>query len=149
MEKRDSDSSLRSIVYVSTALHLLNDAQLEELLTKTHLNNSRNQITGILLYQDGNFMQLIEGSTRDTYELYERIKSDNRHHNIITLLDQPIEERLFSDWSMAFRNLRNLSIEDLAVAAPYLEDSLRSEKYVSHPNRSLSLLKSFLKTVRY
>jgi len=148
MGKIESDLQLWSIVYVSTATRLMSDDELEELLEITHSNNALNNITGMLLYQDGNFMQLIEGRKASVDELYKKIKIDSRHQGIITLLEQPTDERLFSEWTMSFRNLRNLSLEDVKAASPYLEESLRSENYVNNPSRSLCLLKSFLESIR-
>lgn len=138
--------NLWSIVYVSAATVPLSEDELEALLTKSRCNNPQKDITGILLYHDGNFMQIIEGPKQAAIELYARIQVDPLHKSVITLLSQAAEQRLFADWSMEFRNLRELSVEELTNVAPYLEDSLLSEEYVKQPNKSLKLLQSFLHT---
>lgn len=138
--------NLWSIVYVSTATVPLSEDELESLLKTSRLNNPRIDITGILLYDDGNFMQIIEGPKQAVMALYARIQVDPLHKGLITLLSHTINERLFAEWSMEFRNLRQLSVEELANASPYLEESLLSDEYVKNPSRSLKLLQSFLQS---
>jgi len=50
-----------AIVYISAAVQPLSDADLEALLAKSREKNARLKVTGILLYKDGDIMQLIEG----------------------------------------------------------------------------------------
>lgn len=140
------ESTIWSIVYVSTATSLLSEDELESLLSASRLKNEQIGITGILLYHDGNFMQIIEGPKQAVVKLYAQIRGDALHKNLITLLDCPVEERLFAGWWMEFRNLNKLSVEELENASPYLEKSLLSDVYVNQPNKSLKLLQFFLRS---
>jgi hypothetical protein len=56
----------------------------------------------LLLYAEGAFIQLLEGSREDVLETYYAINQDERHKNIIKLVNAPAEERAFSKWSMGF-----------------------------------------------
>lgn len=149
MDTINNQSNLWTIVYVSTATHLLSDDELEALLAASRSKNPARDITGILLYDDGNFMQVIEGPRQAAFDLYDRIQQDPLHTGLITLIEQPIKKRLFFEWAMEFRNLRNLSSEDLANASPYLEESLLSDAYIKEPNRSLKLLQTFLRLAKH
>jgi hypothetical protein len=50
-------------------------------------------------------MQLLEGEASAVHDVHTLISGDPRHHGLTTLLKGPIETRVFSEWSMGFRNL--------------------------------------------
>lgn len=102
-----------SIVYASSAVRLFNRAELIELLEASHQANQEHGITGMLLYRGGNFIQVIEGENEAVIQLYENIKADPRHNNIILLSQDPILERQFADWSMGFRNIDQMTRQEL------------------------------------
>lgn len=94
-----------SITYVSSAVFRFNETTLLDLVDQCQANNERLGITGILVYSDGNFMQVIEGADLVTRALYERIKLDARHRGLFTVHEQSIEAREFLGWSMAYNIL--------------------------------------------
>ncbi len=100
-----SPDVLTSLVYVSSAVELFSHAELRALLDTSRRNNTRSGITGMLLYKDGNFMQVLEGPATCVRDVHERIGRDPRHTGLITLMNRPIAQRQFVDWSMGFRNL--------------------------------------------
>jgi hypothetical protein len=67
--------------------------------------NEQHAITGMLVYGQGQFMQLLEGEEAVIGPLYERIARDPRHRNVFKLADKAIEARSFSQWSMAFEEV--------------------------------------------
>jgi len=70
-------------------------------LTKACRESNRlNEITGILSYQDGYFLQYIEGPSKQIDRLIVKISSDKRHENIQLLMNSDIAQRNFSTWSM-------------------------------------------------
>lgn len=97
------DGELLSILYVSSAKRLLSEVELAALLESARAHNAECGITGLLLYGDGNFMQLLEGPEAAVTELYERIRCDSRHHMVITIQRETGLPREFADWSMAYR----------------------------------------------
>ncbi len=109
-----------SIVYISSATPPFSEAALSALLEQSRKNNARLQITGILLYKDGDIMQLLEGPEPALRELMKTIYSDRRHTGVIQLLEQEISARQFPDWSLEFRNLSPSKLRRLAT---YLNDS--------------------------
>ena len=74
------------LIYASSAVKPFLQSELFELLEICRENNTRLGITGMLLYKDGNFMQLLEGEETPVRRLYEKIGSDSRHRGEITLL---------------------------------------------------------------
>ena len=80
----------------------MDESELEQLLTYSRETNLRNDITGILLYHDGNFLQLLEGPQRQVQETIQRIQRDTRHKGIIPLLTRSYPKRSFEGWSMGY-----------------------------------------------
>lgn len=97
--------SLFQIVYTSTATKPFTKEQLVALLKGSVERNKRVGITGLLLYQNDHFMQVLEGEEDAVIALYTKISRDPRHHHIIPLIHERIENRFFPDSAMAFRHL--------------------------------------------
>lgn len=90
--------------------------ELASFLKKIRDKNLADSITGLLLYSDGNFMQLIEGSDEAVSRTFSRIQSDPRHKGIIKLLDEAIDQRVFPDWKMAFLRVTRSELSTLSNA---------------------------------
>lgn len=99
--------SLIQLIYVSTATVEYGDEALERLLHSCVKNNQKKQITGMLIYWRGTFMQVLEGSADAVAETYSRIAADSRHHGLILLEKRDIASREFSNWHMGFRKLND------------------------------------------
>lgn len=97
--------ALHTIMYSSREVRLLTADQKRELLEAAREFNASHGITGMLLYFDRVFFQVIEGEESVIKALYESIKADPRHQNVGTVVDEPAMERLFPEWSMAYRAL--------------------------------------------
>ena len=93
------------IIYLSSATKLLSNDELNHLLKKSKLKNKIYNITGLLLYIDGDFLQVIEGKKNDVLNLFELIKNDNRNRSIICVFSEKVEKRQFPDWLMGFSQL--------------------------------------------
>lgn len=93
---------LHRIIYLSRAAYNLSIDDLNLLWIKSISNNKIINITGILLYIDGDFLQILEGEKEAVQNLFELIKIDNRHKSIITVFNNAIEKIEFPNWSMAF-----------------------------------------------
>jgi len=85
------------IVYVSTAKRLLTELELVNLLNVARDKNKKYDITGMLLYCEGTFMQVIEGDKDSLSLIYSAIEQDTRHKNIIKLATGKIDKRNFPD----------------------------------------------------
>ncbi len=61
------------LVYVSSATKLFSEAELVELLRQARARNSHSGITGMLLYSNGNFIQVIEGEETIVLALHQNL----------------------------------------------------------------------------
>lgn len=100
------------LLYVSGASRPMSDADIEDILTTSKRNNSQAGITGMLLWADGIFIQVLEGEVGKVKALARRIEADARHRNFMVLLEQFSEQRLFADWSMGFKKLEKTNEAD-------------------------------------
>ena len=104
------------VIYASTSVISLTDAELLERLEKFRTANIEHGITGLLMYHDGNWIQYIEGDS--VGQLYANICADPSHKGIITLDEGSVAERVFPDWSMGFQAERP---EDHAAVRAFFE----------------------------
>jgi hypothetical protein len=91
------------LVYVSVARAPFTAVDLADLLEQSRERNLATGITGLLLHDDGNFMQALEGDREAVLSIFESIKRDTRHRDVLTLLTHQVDQRDFAKWSMAWR----------------------------------------------
>lgn len=130
------------ILYMSSRTVEFSTELLHSLLKASFENNARLGVTGILLYRDGNFLQLIEGDEATVDGLFEKIRQDPRHGNIMTFLREEISDRQFGGWSMAFRDL---SMEE-ACSEGFNELLNRDKSDISQlPSKARAFIRMFTK----
>lgn len=89
------------LVYVSTAAYPLSDRELNSLVADAVRKNKTLGITGMLLYREPYFLQLLEGDEEYVEKLFETIKADTRHDNLFVLTRGKVAAREFEHWAMA------------------------------------------------
>lgn len=95
--------SCHQLLYTSRAAVEITDQILLDILLKADKNNSEKGISGLLLYSDNRFIQLIEANQLEPVEtLFAKISRDERHTNVTTQLRQESKEFLISAWAMGF-----------------------------------------------
>ncbi len=128
------------IAYFSTATKLFTETDLTELLANSKQNNSALSVTGILLFIEGCFLQVLEGDESVVKSIFEKVKQDERHHDVLTLFQGNKPERAFENWSMGFKNLplveykRQIGFEDI-TNEEFLTNILKKK----HPKISRTL----------
>ena len=136
------------LVYVSAATKLFDPATLAELLAVSQRNNAAADITGMLMYADGNILQTLEGEATAVDRLFSRIERDPRHNQLFKLYQRPIERRQFGRWSMALARPDSLGeaegLESLALMRKSL--SMPGDSKVANDVRML--LKLFADNMR-
>ncbi len=124
----DSQSAvLSAIVYRSRAVAPMTDTDLFYLLAQARENNAKHGLSGIIVYDRGHFFQWIEGHDIALGRAWHQIRTDQRHTDVVVLIDQQIPTRLFEGWTMQFahRDRQHESIVDgFAVADPAVLDDL-------------------------
>lgn len=91
-----------AIVYVSSALKDLEESEIKTILAKSVVWNNSHDLTGILLFSEGNFFQVIEGEESAIKDLYESIKQDPRHHNVLQIFGKEIHRDAYDGYKADF-----------------------------------------------
>jgi Sensors of blue-light using FAD len=102
---------LSQLVYVSTRKPNCTGEEIEKIVESCRKNNAPLKITGVLLYSETKFIQLVEGEAKTIMGLYDKIKKDNRHTNPVMISYNPINEKSFPSWHMAKRSFTNAELE--------------------------------------
>ncbi len=85
----------------------MHQSDLDDILATANSHNSGEGITGILLYGDDTFIQVLEGPAEAVRSLYARIAKDPRHSECEVLLEEGISETAFAEWKMAYAALND------------------------------------------
>lgn len=89
------------IVYTSLIKAGLDkETVLRDIVDTAKRANKANDITGVLFFEKSRFLQVIEGNKSDLDSLMHKIYADDRHTQIEILIDEPVDIRGFSEWSM-------------------------------------------------
>lgn len=94
---------MKSVTYISTAKEIFDNDALDNLLAQCRIYNAANDITGCLVYNGINFLQLIEGPDTSVDNCMARILADSRHHGVVSIRSETIGAREFPTWTMAGR----------------------------------------------
>jgi Sensors of blue-light using FAD len=89
-------------IYASTAATIFKESDIPALLEHARTANADRELTGMLLYIEGGFFQVLEGDDAVVDEVYGRINRDSRHSKITLIIREPIAARNFSEWTMGF-----------------------------------------------
>lgn len=91
---------IASLTYKSTATVVPRARDLDLLVAKASARNRSLDVTGMLLFEDGHFLQTIEGPPQALATLWSSIQQDGRHNQIEVLSDHMVTARLFSEWNL-------------------------------------------------
>ena len=127
-------------IYVSSAIASFSEPQLKDLLKTSRQNNLAADITGMLVHKDGKFMQTLEGPGDAVRTLVETIRKDPRHHKFTTLMEGPILNRAFGNWSMGFKAITPEILTEIPGYHDSDDFSLMSGQFLENPPRSLEFL---------
>ncbi|CAH2602576.1 BLUF domain-containing protein [Rhodovastum atsumiense] len=126
-------------IYCSTATRRFSEDELLELLEKARIKNARLEITGMLIYDQGMFMQVIEGPKENIEGLLLHLLDDPRHHRVRILSTKAIEVREFGYWEMAFFRENNLKEQ----ADGYLDLHSMKEEFTIETSMATQMLTLF------
>ncbi len=107
---------LRRVIYVSEKVGS-SEQDVADIVNASTQNNPSKDVTGCLLVGKNSFLQILEGPPDAIKRLYKTISEDNRHTNVKRLCDEPVDTRLFSDWSMRSDNYNQMEWGDSALNA--------------------------------
>ena len=131
---------LIQLIYLSKATQLFNSNDLASILTRSRFKNELLGISGMLLYHDGSFLQILEGAEASVDTLYRRILQDLRHSDCEILSRSYIDRRSFEQWKMGFVNTNRY--RNTALLAGY-QDFLELKPDMRQPNLAYKILLNF------
>ena len=98
--------NLHALMYSSLADPDLTPADINRILDSARRYNQQHAITGLLLFQEGSFLQVLEGDRKQISQLFEKkLMHDSRHYSVSLFHDRPLVERQFRYWHLAFSDL--------------------------------------------
>ena len=89
--------------YVSTAVEQMLREDLLAILKVSRRTNRDNGVTGLLLFDGKDFLQVLEGDEAAVRETYGRIAQDERHRDLNVLFEEQVDSAQFGQWSMGFQ----------------------------------------------
>ncbi|ADR21490.1 blue-light sensor BLUF [Marivirga tractuosa] len=138
---------LSHLVYVSVRKKECTEEEIDKILAACKRNNPELDVTGVLLYSKTHFLQYLEGDYKEISGLYEKIKTDDRHKNVVLITTGQIKERSFPSWEMGSKEINEEKVEfqtDLSKEEAKTFQDIISGKD-QEGNRSIQLIKKFFK----
>jgi hypothetical protein len=93
-------------IFISTGKAALDLAGLQYTLNGAALNNLRNNVTGLILFDEVRFLECLEGEDDIVDAAFERIKQNDLHRGCVLLSRRIIPQRQFQTWNWACRGLQ-------------------------------------------
>ena len=135
------------VIYSSEATMPFDIHDMEDILTKARVRNESLDITGVLIYVDGLFIQVLEGKKDRVLELIRSIESDPRHSLFKLFYQAETDSRIFDDWRMAYvdvtrEQMANWYGLDGATAMEKIMEDVQCE-----PSKTPQYIKKILATI--
>ncbi len=137
---------MRQLLYVSNTDRGLSPDVIDDILEVSRRNNRLLYLTGILLYIDGGFLQVLEGEESAVRDTYLRISNDKRHWGAKLLLDRQ-SPRAFVGWNMGFEHARPYD-PDTANLFAITREALESRITPEAGTVVLTMLETFYRVQR-
>ena len=131
-------------IYTSQSTADVGDAELSAILAVSIKNNQRSDVTGLLIFNQGTFMQVLEGSSAAVDATLHRIKRDSRHTKFNLLVRNISKTREFSRWDMAIRHICAADTEALPALAPFFAQGFDAATIGAKPGLCMDLMKALI-----
>ncbi|SNS03348.1 BLUF domain-containing protein [Antarctobacter heliothermus] len=139
---------MKRLIYLSSAVRLATRDDLARILGAARRNNRRDGVTGLLMYHDGTFLQILEGEEEAVDRVFGRIALNDLHRGIQSLPPTQVRERLFADWTMAFANPDTLCGDDDLGAKAFEAVRQDLDRIEALDKRAAIFVRTFFSTFR-
>jgi len=102
---------LSQLIYLSYRTEKCTNDEIDKILTISIKKNETKNVTGILLYSDTIFIQVLEGQKDEILAIYDKIKQDPRHTKVVMISLRTIQNRYFPSWQMGSKKFDTESYE--------------------------------------
>jgi hypothetical protein len=106
-------TSLISLTYASRSTESFHEHEIPDLLQQVRIANAKQQITGMLLYIRGSFLQVLEGPPELVDAVFSKLLTDKRHTQVRLIATDPLPERAFEGWTMMHKTLDPVEADEL------------------------------------
>ena len=131
--------SLTSLIYTSQSTEEFHEHEIPDLLKQVRLANARHELTGMLLYIGGSFLQVLEGQGEMLDAVFSTIRRDKRHTQVTVIARAAILERAFEGWTMIHKTLDPVEAGELIGEADYFTSTPWVTRLDSGPAKKLLL----------
>lgn len=145
--ENSSSSALYRLVYTSARSKSCDDAEIEKILEASRRNNKALGVTGMLVYTQDRFLQVLEGEHDKVMSLYHKIEKDRRHGGTNMRFCEEVSTRYFLDWDMASKKMDEADIEyksSVSESKKELYRSMMNGDIHSYKDEGMRVLKTFL-----
>lgn len=137
-----SNATYLQLIYASAATEPFTDEELTELLAIARKKNTAVGVTGMLLYDNGSFLQVLEGPEAAVMKVYQRITRDPRHTDATLLYRAEVETKDFEEWAMGFARPGKLAKEKPPGWSSFMQTGFRGAAD-DDAERAIKLLYAF------
>ena len=117
----DAAPKLSTFVYCSRAAEGVDEVEVGRIVEAAQRCNLARGITGVLVFGNGVFFQLIEGPGTEIRKLMATLHCDPRHYDVVSLdWSEERRERLYPNWEM-----ERVTADDIRAV---LNDALESSE---------------------
>lgn len=145
--EENQSNQLYRMVYTSARRESCDQAAIDQILADSQKNNVELELTGLLIYTEDRFMQILEGPLGNIMQLYNKINKDERHGGTRIRYCEPASERYFSNWHMAGKDVSKAAL-DMHTALDEKElklyESMMDGDLSSYEDEGMKVLKTFL-----
>ena len=138
-----SSDPVYHLAYVSTETEPFSQIDLVELLAVARGANAERGVTGLLLYREGCFYQVLEGNEFAVKKTFNDIEQDRRHRDVQVLFKGESESREFPDWQMGFLNLDGMEVDALSGFSDFLSRDAQPREFLENLSRGKRLALMF------
>lgn len=132
---------LTTLIYRSQLNSSCKSLSLTSLIEKAKNSNASLNVTGILLFNGVEFLQILEGTEEVVDTLFTRIRSDKRHHSVVELMRDYGPRRRFENVGMLLFDLR---VETPKSVLTSVLNYSKLESYLASEDRVFKLIQSFI-----
>ena len=142
-QKAQSPDALYHLGYVSTEAVKFSEEALVALLSEARNANADRDVTGLLLYREGSFYQVLEGSESAVMATFHDIEGDPRHKEVRILFNGETDAREFADWKMGFLNLDGVDADTLSGFSDFMTRDAQPQEFLENLSRGKRLALMF------
>lgn len=136
-------SALIHLIYISSATRWPTEEDLRVLLEQARARNQRQNITGLLVYGNATYLQVLEGSEADVHAVFDSICKDTRNTGVVKLREAEIASRDFENWQMGFRQLDKAAMASVPGFVDFFHGQLDPILAMGSQSAAIKLLLSF------